>query len=58
MDIEDIFTNDPDKPEEIYEIQSIHEGYVKAINADGKIAIKILLEMHLIADKSWVKERK
>jgi hypothetical protein len=35
MSVGDIITNDSNNAEEIYEIKSIQEGYVKAMHAEG-----------------------
>jgi hypothetical protein len=49
-----IITNNPDS-EDFYEVQYIHWGYVNAIPANGKIAIKVFPERELIRGNWWVR---
>ena len=47
-------TDDPNNPEDFYEVKDIHTGFVVALHANGKTKIKAFLEAELI-DKWWVK---
>jgi hypothetical protein len=46
----------PDKPEDIYEVKSIQDGYVTALHANGKVELKVFPEEELISDKWWLKK--
>jgi hypothetical protein len=53
--VDNIITEDPSDRKEQYQINSVHDGYVKAQHANGRFAIKFFPEEKLLAGKWWVK---
>jgi hypothetical protein len=52
----DHITQLPDDPQDVYEIKSLPMGFVKALHANGKTAMKIFPDSELIKGKWWVKK--
>jgi hypothetical protein len=52
----DLITESPNDPKDIYEIKSLHMGFVKALHANGKTALKIFPDSELIKSNWWVKK--
>jgi hypothetical protein len=51
----DIITDNPDNPHNQYQIVTKVYGFVKALHANGKTAIRIFPEEELMNGKWWVK---